>query len=102
MRLTRQEKNKIIMLISKAFGKKQQWKLWLFGSRVNDQLKGGDVDLCIIADEKPDELLRKQLRLRPEIEEVLDLPVDLVMQSTQRPEKLVTKKAIETGIELTG
>ncbi len=101
MRLTRQEKNKIITLVSQVFEKQQQWKLLLFGSRVNDQLKGGDVDLCLIADEKPEELLRKQLWLRPEIEEALDLPVDLIMQSTQRPEKLVTQKAIKTGIELT-
>ncbi len=102
MRLTPEERNKIITLVSQAFEDNPQWHLWLFGSRVNDQLKGGDVDLCIIADENPEALLRKQLRLRPKIEEALDLPVDLVMQSTQRPEKLVTKKAIEIGIELTG
>ena len=101
MRLTSQEKHEIMTLVARAFNKKRNWKLWLFGSRVNDQLKGGDVDLCIIADESPEELLHKQLWLRSEIEETLDLPVDLIMQSTQRPEKLVTRKAIETGVELT-
>lgn len=100
MRLTEAEQKIIISMVSKAFAEQKHWQLWLFGSRVNDCLKGGDVDLCIVAGEDPKDLLQKKLWLRGSLEEALDLPVDLIMQSMQRPPKLVTKQAIETGVLL--
>ncbi len=99
MRLSEQQKGIIEKLVSPAF-RQLQWELWLFGSRVNDELKGGDVDLCIIADESPTELMQKQLWLRPQLEESLDLPVDLIMQSKQRANKVVTLEAIKAGVRL--
>lgn len=39
-------------------------------------------------------------KLRPEIEELLDLPVDLVVQSAQHPLKQISKSAKASGITL--
>lgn len=56
MRLKKEEvtllKEKLASLSSKA-------KLYLFGSRIDDTKKGGDIDLLIISDE----LTKKDLRL---------------------------------------
>jgi hypothetical protein len=45
-------------------------------------------------------LLMLKLKLRPAIEDVLDIPVDLVTQSTQQSIKLVTQQVMKTGIRL--
>jgi predicted nucleotidyltransferase len=100
MRLTESQVEAIKQLVSRAFESQPNYQLWLFGSRVDDELKGGDVDLCVIADLSPEYLLETQLRLRPEIEEAIDLTTDLVMQSLQRPLKKVSQQAVSTGVRL--
>ena len=50
MRLTEQQKYKIKQLVTTLTGKKT--KVILFGSRVDDEIKGGDIDLLIILEEK--------------------------------------------------
>lgn len=100
MRLTESQVEAIKQLVSRAFESQPNYQLWLFGSRVNDELKGGDVDLCVIADSSPEYLLQIQLRLRPEIEEAIDITTDLVMQSLQRPPKKVSQQAVSTGVRL--
>jgi predicted nucleotidyltransferase len=101
MRLTNAQIEQIKALCSAAFDSTEHIQLWLFGSRVNDALKGGDVDLCVIADASPEILMQKKLCLRPQLEQAIDLPVDLVMQSEQRPYKEVVEQAMQTGIRLT-
>lgn len=46
MRLTTEEQNAIRKVIYEADPEAQ---VWLFGSRVNDQAKGGDIDLLILS-----------------------------------------------------
>lgn len=70
----------------------------MFGSRVNDEAKGGDVDLCLLSSASVQDLL--MLKLCHAIEDVLDIPVDLVMQSSAQPIKLVTQQVMQTGIRL--
>lgn len=45
MRLTEQQRTIIRTAVSEIFG--SDAKVWLFGSRINDQQRGGDIDLLI-------------------------------------------------------
>jgi predicted nucleotidyltransferase len=47
MRLTPDQVTQIRLATTRFFG--EQAKVWLFGSRVDDQKKGGDIDLLIQA-----------------------------------------------------
>ena len=54
-------------------------RVYLFGSRLNEKARGGDVDLLI---ETPQYVSRMQrARLKIAIEAALELPVDLVIRS---------------------
>jgi predicted nucleotidyltransferase len=75
--------------------------LRLFGSRLNDRARGGDVDLYLEVtglDSTQSAELRRRLRVR--LKEALDLPVDLVLQQREKPFKLVSQIAREEGVSL--
>ncbi|MES2199423.1 MAG: nucleotidyltransferase domain-containing protein [Chlamydiota bacterium] len=50
MRLNRQEVDALIRATRQAFGSSA--RIWLFGSRVDDNKKGGDIDLYIETDKE--------------------------------------------------
>ena len=52
--------------------------IWLFGSRLDDRVKGGDVDLYVEAEPHP---LLDEIRCKVELEESLNLPVDLIVRA---------------------
>ena len=68
----------------------------LFGSRVNDQQKGGDVDLYVEI-VQPD--LMKKIRCKVSLQDQLDLPVDLIVKphGDRSPIALIAK---QKGIRL--
>lgn len=73
----------------------------LFGSRVDDHARGGDIDLYLEIDGVDTSMLialRRCLRFR--LEEALDMPVDIVLQQRSAPDKLVSTIAKEYGIKL--
>lgn len=70
----------------------------LFGSRVDDRAKGGDVDLYVEVSSSPG--LWEQARLAAALEQGLGLPVDLVVRSPKEPEGPLHRLAKLTGVPL--
>ena len=56
MRLTERQKESIIKAFNEVFSKLEA-ELWLFGSRVDDNKLGGDIDLLVKCSKSYDELL---------------------------------------------
>jgi len=70
--------------------------IWLFGSRIDDRKKGGDVDLYVEA--APHTLL-DEIRCKVELEEYLDMPVDLIVRQPI-DSSLIAKIAKTQGLQL--
>lgn len=70
----------------------------VFGSRVDDAGKGGDVDLMIETPERPP--IWQQAQLMAELERRLGLPVDLVIRAADEPERPIHRIARLTGVRL--
>jgi predicted nucleotidyltransferase len=75
MRISPDQAQIICKQIHQYFG--DSAAVWLFGSRVIDNKKGGDVDLYVEADPHP---LLNEIRCKIGLEEGLDMPVDLIVR----------------------
>jgi predicted nucleotidyltransferase len=62
MRLSESESSALIIELSRFLSNTPSVKVFLFGSRANDFLKGGDIDLLIVLDTKDKNHL-KQLQI---------------------------------------
>ncbi len=58
MRLTSEQKNAIESVFKKVF---VQGKVILFGSRVDDRMQGGDIDLFVETERNPDDLFNLKI-----------------------------------------
>lgn len=76
MRITSQQAQLITQSVHHHFG--ENAKLWLFGSRLDDNKRGGDIDLYVEADPHP---LMNEIRCKVQLKESLDLPVDLIVRT---------------------
>lgn len=83
MRLTTTQQNIIRTTIESALPG-QEVEIGVFGSRLNSAARGGDVDLVIRTETSVPLQLKARIRLR--LENLLDLPVDIVfVTSGQSP-----------------
>jgi predicted nucleotidyltransferase len=102
MRLSQEEVAAIKRLVAEAYGPEAVVRL--FGSRVDDRRRGGDVDLHVEVDRPgpySSEDLHTELRLQPRLEEALgDRKVDLVVRYPYHPETTIDRIAVKTGIVL--
>ena len=95
MRLTATQRQCILQATQQNFG--ADANVWLFGSRVDDARRGGDVDLYVETNQV--NTLMSALRCKIAIEESLDLHVDLVVNDhvKNEPIYLIAKKQ---GVQL--
>ena len=66
-------------------------RITLFGSRLHDGQKGGDVDLYV---EVPAPVLMQKIRCKVQLQERLDMPVDLILKplGDRSPISLIAKR----------
>ena len=96
MRLTSTQQTTICTTVATIVGGGA--RVWLFGSRCNDELKGGDVDLLIEHDVLPSILQRAKVKLA--LESSLIIPVDVIAMKRGMPPSAFQQIALATGIPL--
>lgn len=74
MRLTKKQIQIITEVISRFTDATAS--IYLFGSRLNDQARGGDVDILIETDQRPSRI--EQGKIKMELEQAFGLPVDIL------------------------
>ena len=89
MRLSTKEISLIKDRVQSIFG---EAVVYLFGSRVDDTKKGGDIDLYIVS-KTTDGLFKKKLVLKTILEDVLYKPVDIVVATDSK--RLIEREAIK-------
>ena len=97
MRLTDFEKKTIKETAKDIFG--PDARIFLFGSRVKDHEKGGDIDLYIETDQ--DSCLEDKISFLSNLKFKLgDQKIDVIINSPNQPEKKIFQTAKETGIQI--
>ncbi len=100
MRINNEERTAIKNVLHKYFG--TQSRIILFGSRTDDQARGGDIDVLVDTDQATDVFTRKLLALS-ELQIALgDQKIDLLVNAPNMstPIPLVFSEACATGVEL--
>jgi predicted nucleotidyltransferase len=101
MRLTQQEIQIIKSSVHEVMG--ENATVWLFGSRVDDSQRGGDIDLFVETDlSEPTERVLKTAQLWAQLQLRLgEQRIDIVLAAAQSDKpKLIEQVARNTGIRL--
>ena len=101
MRLIPEEINAIRQLAHRYFGVAA--RIWLFGSRVDDERRGGDIDLFIETDiNAPEKIVQSELTFLADLKEKIgEQKIDLLIDfpgRKYRPE--IFKIAKESGVRI--
>lgn len=99
MRLSAEQRQAILEEVAASFG--PQAVVRLFGSRVNDSARGGDIDLHIESGGSPADLLDRELRLRARLLRRLgERRIDVIVQAGDQPPRPIDLEARQTGVRL--
>ncbi len=95
MRLSYSEQEAILKSFYEVFG---EGKIYLFGSRVDDETKGGDIDLYVIPKNR-DELARKKIDFLLSLKNKIgEQKIDVLIAQDQS--RMVEQEAIHKGVAL--
>ena len=73
--------------------------IYLFGSRVDDSLKGGDIDLYLVPSQKFEDEREKKIKFLVKLDELIgEQKVDVIVAKDKS--RLIEKEAIKTGVKL--
>lgn len=99
MRLTQDQQSAIRTAATEAFG--PDATVWLFGSRVDDHKKGGDIDLLVRpSHDAADQPFSRKIRMLTRLERLLgERKIDLVIEvdGDKRP---IVSIAHATGVQI--
>lgn len=99
MRLSNNQIEVIRRTVREVFGVEADVKL--FGSRTNDDVRGGDIDLLVEMPTIVIEPERKTLQLVARLQLRLgDQPIDVLVLDPSTPRQPIYEQAIRTGIKL--
>jgi len=99
MRLSKNQIEVIRRTVREVFGVEADVKL--FGSRANDDARGGDIDLLVEMPTIVVESERKTLQLVARLQLRLgDQPIDVLVLDPSTPRQPIHEQAIRTGIKL--
>jgi len=99
MRLSEYEQKTIKQTAGQIFG--DEARVYLFGSRVNDNLRVGDIDIYIEVNSDVENLLEKKIRFLVELDkEMGEQKIDVVINDGLRGDKLIYQQARINGIQL--
>jgi len=96
MRLTPYE----IESIKKAFKETfEDGKIYLFGSRVDDTKRGGDIDLYLVPTKRFDDERKRKIKFLIKLDEYIgEQKLDVVLAKDKN--RLIEQEALKYGVEL--
>ena len=99
MRLSQQTRQIIRDTVREVFG--VEAKVKLFGSRINDDARGGDIDLLVELPSITAEIERKTMQLTARLQlRIGDQPIDVLVIDPSTPRQSIHEQASITGIRL--
>ncbi len=99
MRLTAQQRIQIVTKIKEVLGDEVQ--VMLFGSRVDDSAKGGDIDLYIKTPNPIEDLAKSIMMIEAKLILVLgDQKIDIVLDAPNVQKSTIHHVAQQTGVVL--
>lgn len=99
MRLSAEHAEIIRQTARRHFG--QAARVLLFGSRTNDQARGGDIDLLVDTPEAPGNTFRQSLAMETELQMRLgDQKIDILVRYPGDNPSPIHQIALQTGGEL--
>ena len=99
MRLSQQTQQIIRETVHEIFGIEANVKL--FGSRTNDDARGGDIDLLVELPTITAEIERKTIQLTARLQlRIGDQPIDILVLDPSTPRQSIHEQAAMTGINL--
>ena len=100
MRIAQQQREYAVNLLRRRFG--ENARIWLFGSRVDDARRGGDIDVYVEAEAIPAPGKTKaKLDAGVALESLFDgATVDLLVRFPGDPEQPIHRIAKRTGVPL--
>jgi predicted nucleotidyltransferase len=99
MRLTTEQAETIRQKAKARFGTSA--RVWLFGSRVDDNARGGDIDLLVHTATVPENAFRQSVALETDLQLALgDQKIDILLEHPGVEETPLHRIARNSGIEL--
>ena len=95
MRITEREKNVIVEAVKTT---DPEAKVWLFGSRVDDSKKGGDIDIAIYSDKINKDVMQKIKVNRFICDRIGEQRIDIV--TTSDGKEAIFRLAMAEGVQL--
>ena len=99
MRISKDEAQTILKIVHQYLG--EGCTVRLFGSRVDDSQKGGDIDLYVEYNQPVQNLLPRKLDILTDIQFALgNQKVDLVIRQPGTPASAIHRQALDHGVLL--